>query len=152
MIPLNLIINFLIFLKMEKKIEIKSREISKNWGYSLVYDVYADGVRVAVVDGGHVDLKSPSRLLSVSWDADGDPVYNTNDGNYSIPFKMSEAVKALIEKGEEVKLFYVKEISSPKRFGPFLTWEEAVNAKTSSRWQRVVEIDYNVTRDGKVIN
>ena len=138
---------------MEKKIEIKSREISKNWGFALVYDVYADGVRVAVVDGGHVDLKSPSRLLSVSWDADGDPVYNTSDGNYSVPFNMSESVKALIEKGEPVKLFYIKELgSSTKRIGPFLTWEEAVNAKTSPRWQRVVELDYNVSRDGKVIN
>lgn len=152
MIPLSLIINFLIFLKMEKKIEIKSREISKNWGFALVYDVYADGVRVAVVDGGHVDLKSPSRLLSVSWDNEGNPIYNASDGNFVIPFEMSEAVKALIEKGEPVKLFYVKELSSPKRIGPFLTWEEAVNAKTSSRWQRVIELDYNVTRDGKVID
>ncbi len=137
---------------MEKKIEIKSREISKNWGFALVYDVYADGVRVAVVDGGHCDLKSPSRLLSVSWDADGEPIYNASDGNYTTPFNMSKVVKDLIKKGEEVKLFYVKELSSPKKFGPFLTWEEAVKAKTSSRWQRVIELDYNVTRDGKVID
>jgi hypothetical protein len=135
---------------MEKKIEIKTREISKNWGFALVYDVYADGVRVAVVDGGHVDLKSPSRLLSVSWDNEGNPIYNASDGNYTTPFNMSEAVKDLIKKGEEVKLFYIKEFGSKEKEGPFLTWNEAAN-KVTSRWQKVVELDYNVTRDGKLV-
>jgi len=134
-----------------KKIEIKTREIPRNWGYLKVFDVYADGVRVAVVEGGHVDLKSPSRLLSVSWDAEGDPVYNTSDGNFVAPFTMSDVVKDLIEKGEEVKLFLVREafgLEVKTVAGPFLTWEEASNH--CGRYQKVVENPYNVTRDGRL--
>lgn len=136
-----------------KHVEVKLREISRKWGSINVYDVYANGVRVAVVDGGITDCKTP-KSFSISWDSDGDPVYHTSDGDYTIPFTMSEAVRELIAKGEEVKLFYVKEpdsgISMKVVAGPFLTWDEAASV-SHGRWQKVVEAIYNVTRDGKLI-
>ena len=136
---------------MEKKIEIRSREIPRKWGYLQVFDVYADGVRVAVVDGGHCDLKSPTRLLSVSWDDEGNPIYNTNDGNFETPLTMSEAVKALIEKGEEARLYYVYGPGSvDPTAGPFLTWDEACRNRTC-RLDRVIESPYNVTSDGRLV-
>lgn len=134
-----------------KKIEIKSREIPRNWGYLKVFDVYVNDVRVAVVDGGHVDLKSPTRLLSVSWDADGNPIYNASDGDYSAPFTMSNVIKDLIEKGEEARLYYVYGPGSvTPTSGPYLTWDEACRNRTC-RLDRVIESPYNVTRDGRLV-
>lgn len=123
-------------------IEIKKRLIDRKWGWLVVYDIYSDGVLVAIKNGGHYDLTAKD-THSRGIDMDGDTYIITHENrSHTLPFEMTAEIQALCEAKEPLKAWMVFSLGN-KAKGPFLTQAEAYAAK-ESRWDKVEKIIYSI--------
>lgn len=125
------------------KIEIKERLIDRKWGWIKVYDIYSDGILVAIKDGGHYDCTA-KETLSKSIDIDGDISFSgSRNCDFTCPFKMTDEIIKLCEEKIPLKTYIVR--WADKTDGPFLTKEEAeASPLYELRWSKISQIIYSI--------
>ena len=77
-------------------VEVKSKAFDRKWGWVEAWDVYADGIHVARVSGGHYDCTA-RRSATSHYDEDGKLWFSPNNNNdFRLSFRMTDEIRALI--------------------------------------------------------
>lgn len=130
-------------------IEVKERVISRKWGWISVYDIYSDGVLVAIKDGGHYDCTARKPISSLYFSQDGNQVIRDycDHKDFTLPFTMTEEILELCRAKVPAKTWYVSSMGKPKSDNRYSTYQDAANSeefKTSCRWDTICQELYTI--------
>lgn len=119
-------------------VEVKSKVFDRKWGWLEAWDVYADGIHVARVSGGHYDCTA-RRSATSHYDEDG-KMWFTHDNNndFRLPFRMTDELRNLILAKQPCLLWQVVACGCPQNKGFFATEAEA-RQHCSNRFEQAEE-------------
>lgn len=106
-------------------VEVVNKTFSRKWGWIEAWDVFADGVHVARVQGGHYDLTAkPS--TNKHYDIDDEIWYSLHsNSDFRLPFCMTDEIRKLIIARQPCLLWEITMCGCPQDKGFFATAEEA---------------------------
>lgn len=119
-------------------VEVKSKVFDRKWGWQEAWDVYADGVHVARVPGGHYDCTA-RRSATCHYDDDGKQWFTRdNNSDFRLPFRMTDDLRNLILAKQPCLLWQVVACGCPQNKGFFATEAEA-RQHCSNRFEQAEE-------------
>lgn len=124
-------------------VKVVNKTFSRKWGWIEAWDVYADGVHVARVKGGHYDLTAKTSA-NKHYDSDGEIWYSHySNSDFRLPFCMTDEIRKLILAKQPCLLWQVTLNGCPQNKGFFATAEEA-RQHCSNRWEQPEERTYTI--------